>query len=64
IVDTTSGKTLGPNEQGEALVRSPSAMKGYYKNPDATSRTITLNGWVRTGTCHPMICQWSAQKVL
>ncbi|KAM7294277.1 4-coumarate--CoA ligase 2, partial [Ixodes scapularis] len=49
IVDTTSGKTLGPNEQGEALVKSPCAMKGYYKNPDATSRTITLNGWVRTG---------------
>ncbi|KAM7294276.1 4-coumarate--CoA ligase 1 [Ixodes scapularis] len=49
IVDIKSGKVLGPNEQGEALVKKPTAMRGYYGNPEATLQTITPDGWVRTG---------------
>ncbi|CAN8006315.1 unnamed protein product, partial [Ixodes pacificus] len=49
IVDIKSGKVLGPNEQGEALVKKPTSMRGYYGNPEATSQTITPDGWVRTG---------------
>ncbi|XP_040071448.3 luciferin 4-monooxygenase [Ixodes scapularis] len=49
IVDIKSGKVLGPNEKGEALVKSPYCMRGYYENPEATSNAITADGWVRTG---------------
>lgn len=37
------------NELGEVLIRGPCVMKGYYKNTEATERTITANGWLRTG---------------
>ncbi|KAG5930329.1 hypothetical protein E4U42_002070 [Claviceps africana] len=43
------GRPLGCNEEGEALVRSPGAFKGYYKNPDATREAWTEDGWLRTG---------------
>ncbi|KAM7307028.1 4-coumarate--CoA ligase 1 [Ixodes scapularis] len=49
VVDIESGKVLGPNESGELLVKSPTSMRGYYGNPEATSQAIILDGWVRTG---------------
>lgn len=33
---------------GELLVRTPSIMNGYFKNPEATRRAITDDGWFRT----------------
>lgn len=33
---------------GEIEVRSPGAMKEYYRNPSATAETI-VDGWIRTG---------------
>ncbi|CAN7939375.1 unnamed protein product [Ixodes hexagonus] len=50
VVDVKSGKVLGPNEQGEVLVKSQTSMKGYYGNPEATSKVITPDGWLRTGS--------------
>jgi long-chain acyl-CoA synthetase len=36
-------------KQGEIVVNSPSAMQGYYKNPEATADVFTEDGWFRTG---------------
>jgi len=36
-------------ETGEIQTRSPSVMKGYYKNPALTSEVLTSDGWIKTG---------------
>jgi long-chain acyl-CoA synthetase len=38
---------IGPND--ELLARSPGVMLGYWNNHQATSETITSEGWLRTG---------------
>ncbi|MGD9901954.1 MAG: AMP-binding protein [Vicinamibacterales bacterium] len=49
IVDPESGADLGPGQAGEVWVRGPQVMKGYLNNPEATARTVTADGWLRTG---------------
>ncbi len=49
----TVGKLLPGIEQriaddGEVLIRGPYVFKGYYKDPEATARTI-VDGWLHTG---------------
>lgn len=41
-------KDVPRGEVGELMVKGPGVMKEYYKNPEATSKTI-INGWLLTG---------------
>ncbi len=47
VVDD-NGKDVAPGEVGELICRSPSAMIGYYKDPQRTE-DVFRDGWVHTG---------------
>jgi len=49
IVDPETGRDLDPGEEGELWVRGPQVMKGYLNNPEATAKTLTADGWLKTG---------------
>lgn len=49
IVDTETGADLPLGEEGEILVGGYSVMKGYFKKPEETSKTLTPDGWLRSG---------------
>ncbi|KAJ0257464.1 4-coumarate--CoA ligase-like 2 [Hirschfeldia incana] len=49
IVDPDSGRVLGVDQTGELWLRSPTVMKGYFKNEEATASTIDSEGWLKTG---------------
>jgi long-chain acyl-CoA synthetase len=44
-----SGREVSAGEVGEILVRGPSVMKGYWRQPDATALAMAPGGWLRTG---------------
>lgn len=48
IIDK-EGQDLGPNEEGELLVKGPQVMLGYLNNAAATDDTIDADGWLHTG---------------
>jgi len=49
IIDPISGRTQPLGEQGELCTRGYLVMKGYYKDPAATSTAIDEDGWLHTG---------------
>nr|XP_039267272.1 4-coumarate--CoA ligase 1-like [Styela clava] len=49
VIDIETGAELGAYKNGELCVKGPQIMKGYFKNPTATTRTIDSDGWLHTG---------------
>ncbi|KAF0106241.1 MAG: lcfA [Anaerolineaceae bacterium] len=50
VVDLVRGRKEVPAGQiGELAVRGPQVMLGYWKNPEATARALTNDGWLLTG---------------
>ncbi|MEO7325223.1 MAG: AMP-binding protein [Dokdonella sp.] len=42
-------RAVQPGTIGEVWLRGPFMMSGYYQRPDETARTMTADGWFRTG---------------
>lgn len=42
-------KEVPVGEEGEICLRGPNIFKGYYKNPEATEKSIDSEGWYHTG---------------
>lgn len=40
---------VAQGEPGELLVKGPQVFAGYWNNPDETAKTLTVDGWLRTG---------------
>ncbi|MBL0388333.1 AMP-binding protein [Tumebacillus sp. ITR2] len=49
IVEPGTSNEVPRGVQGELVTRGYHVMKGYYKNPGATSATIDPDGWLHTG---------------
>ncbi len=49
IVDVDSGKDMAVGEVGELWTRSQQNMVGYWNKPEETKKTITEDGWLKTG---------------
>lgn len=52
MVGTGLGNTdveVAPGEPGELLIKGPQVFQGYWNNPEETAKTLTGDGWLRTG---------------
>lgn len=49
VVDPDTGKDVARGEEGEIWIGGYSVMPGYYNKPEETTKTITPDGWLRSG---------------
>ncbi|KAM7307020.1 hypothetical protein ISCGN_010656 [Ixodes scapularis] len=50
IVDIDTGRVVGPGELGELWAKSPTSMRAYHNNPEATRTVVTPDGWLKSGS--------------
>ena len=50
------GKEVPIGQKGEIVIRGENVMAGYWKNPEATAKTV-IDGWLYTGDMG-YICPW------
>jgi fatty-acyl-CoA synthase len=48
-IEGSDGVDAAPGQTGELLLRGPNVMAGYWRREAATARTLTADGWLRTG---------------
>jgi len=44
-----AGRPVPPGTVGQVVVRSPATMRGYWRDPEATTATLDADGWIHTG---------------
>ncbi|MBE0594494.1 MAG: AMP-binding protein [Gemmatimonadales bacterium] len=49
VVDPVTGKEVPRGMVGEILYRGYTVMRGYFRDPEATARTIDSEGWLHSG---------------
>jgi hypothetical protein len=49
LVDPATRKDVAPGQTGELAARGHVVMAGYYRNPEATARSVDADGWLYTG---------------
>lgn len=45
----SDGREVGFGERGEFWIRGPNIFIGYWRNPSSTAKTLTPDGWLRSG---------------
>ncbi|KAL7554639.1 hypothetical protein ACHAWF_018234 [Thalassiosira exigua] len=49
IIDAETGKSLGPNKEGELVIKGPQVMMGYLNDIEKSKECLSDDGWLRTG---------------
>jgi fatty-acyl-CoA synthase len=49
VVDPDTGKDVARGAEGEIWIGGYSVMPGYYNKPEETTKSITQDGWLRSG---------------